>query len=72
MFSPQATEEFGSRRYANACAGGELRLFCADGVRDVTPAPDRLVVFQARQLEHAVMDTGDSDRYAVSLWLCKE
>ncbi len=57
--------------YAAPCACGELRLFLRDGTqRDVAPAADRLVVFQSRLLEHAVLPC-NSDRFAVSVWLCE-
>jgi SM-20-related protein len=57
--------------YAAPCSGGELRLFLRDGTqRDVVPAADRLVLFQARLLEHAVLPC-DSDRFALSTWLCE-
>ncbi len=59
-----------SLRYANSCIGGELRLFCKDGVVDVKPEQDRLVLFQAREIEHAVLAC-QTDRYAVSMWLCE-
>ncbi len=57
--------------YAAPCTGGELRLFLRDGTQmDVAPAADRLVVFQSRLLEHAVLPC-NSDRFAVSVWLCE-
>ena len=58
--------------------GGCLRLFlgCADGdasgetatsIRDVAPVPGRLVVFKARCVPHAVLETSRR-RLALSCW----
>ena len=58
--------------------GGCLRLFlgCADGdasgetatsIRDVAPVPGRLVVFKARRVPHAVLETSRR-RLALSCW----
>lgn len=58
-------------RYPSSCVGGALRLFCKNGVRDVQPEVDRLVLFQSRSIEHAVMAC-QSERFAVSLWLCEK
>ena len=63
----------------DACLhGGCLRLFlgCADGdasgetatsIRDVAPVPGRLVVFKARRVPHAVLETSRR-RLALSCW----
>ena len=63
----------------DACLhGGCLRLFlgCADGdasgetatsIRDVAPVPGRLVVFKARCVPHAVLETSRR-RLALSCW----
>lgn len=51
--------------------GGQLKIFQRDGKEvGVKPLQDRLVAFQSRLLEHAVLPTY-FERYALSCWLCK-
>ena len=58
--------------YPQASQGGQLRLFLENGdIFDVEPQPDRLVIFQSRLLEHAVLPC-QSERYAVSQWICEK
>lgn len=47
--------------------GGMLRLYIGDGVRDVEPRLDRLVVFLSDQVEHEVMPTF-ALRRAITAW----
>lgn len=47
--------------------GGELRLFDQPGERDVEPHLDRLVLFAARSLPHAVRPC-HAPRWAVTAW----
>ena len=60
--------------YANeACSGGELACFRADGSRVVSLAPqnDRLVLFASERIPHEVKPTvGGSPRVAATVWYC--
>jgi SM-20-related protein len=51
-------------------AGGCLRLFVPQGTEDhidVEPLADRLLVFQSRLVEHAVLPSHDR-RFAITIW----